>query len=36
MDFIRRNWYRLVALAIGPAAIMLAQGAAVADDAWPN
>jgi hypothetical protein len=36
MSFLRSNWYRLLALIAGPAAVMLSQGAAIADDFWPN
>ena len=36
MSIIRTNWYRILALLTGPAAVLLAAGAAHANDVYPG
>jgi hypothetical protein len=35
MTFLRNNWHRIVALIVGPAAVMLTSAVALADDGVP-
>jgi hypothetical protein len=35
MSFLRSNWHRILAVLVGPAAILVSTVAAHADDGWP-
>jgi hypothetical protein len=35
MSFLRNNWHRIAAVLVGPAAILLTNAVAHADDVWP-